>query len=115
MIRVLFWISATLCALLGVAHTIVTFFLFHALSQRALYFAGTGLAILILVMFNVAIVQSTAPSRLSRNLLHGANALISIFAVLAILAVPEPQAYIGAFAMWGLLVSGILLDRGQRG
>lgn len=111
MIRFLFRVSATLCALIGVAHTIVTFFLFHTLSQRALYFAGTGFAILILVMFNVAIAQSTSPTRLSRNLLHAANALMSIFAVLAIIAVPEPQAYVGASAMWGLLVSAILLER----
>ncbi len=113
-VRALFWTSAVLCIVIGVAHTAFTFVAFHQLSQRALYFAGTGLSVLFLALFNIAIWHVPNFSRVSRILAHTANLLMSIFAILAVIAVPEPQAYVGGVAVWGLLVAGVLLDRGTR-
>ncbi len=113
--RVLFWVSVSVCGALGVAHTIFTFLIFHHLTERALYFAGTGLAAILLALLNIATWCAPAPpNRLSRSLTHAANALLAMFAVAAIIAVPQPQAYVGATGFWALLVAGFLLDRASR-
>lgn len=113
--RVLFRVSVSICGALGVVHTLFTFLIFRHLTERALYFAGTGLAAILLALLNIATWCAPAPAnRLSRSLTHAANLLLATFAVAAILAVPQPQAYVGATAFWALLVAGFLLDRASR-
>ena len=109
--RVLFWICVSLCGALGVVHTLFTFYVYSQLTPRALYFAGTGLAAIVLALFNIAIWHGPAPSRFSRQLAHFANALMAGFGFLGPIAVPEPQAYIGTVAISGIFFAGLLLDR----
>ncbi|MDQ3119203.1 MAG: hypothetical protein M3Q89_06495 [Verrucomicrobiota bacterium] len=113
-VRVIFWAGVAICGLLGVVHTAVTFFIFDHLTQRALYFAGTGLAAIVMALFNIAVWHEASASKLQRSLAHLANALMAGFAIVAVIAVPEPQAYVGAAAFWGLFLSSLLLDRGSK-
>jgi len=110
-VRLLFWISLTIVGLIGLVHTLFTFMAFDHLSQRALYFAGTGLGVLVLVLFNLAAWHGTNPDRFARRLSHVANGIMVIYGCLAIRAVPEPQAYVGFAAFVCLCIAVILLDR----
>jgi hypothetical protein len=112
-LRPLFWICLALCCLLGVLHIAATFLIFDHLTQRALYFAGTGLAGIILAFFNFATFRQTSADRLSHSLVHVSNGLMALFAVFAVLAVPEPQAYVGGAIFWGLFLTRLFLDRGS--
>lgn len=113
-VRMLFWISLAVVGLIGLVHTLFTFVAFDHLSQRALYFAGTGLGVVVLALFNLAVWRTSGTDRLARRLAHGANAVMAIFGFLAIRAVPEPQAYVGLVALVGLSISALLLDRAMK-
>lgn len=111
LVRCLFWISLTIVGLIGLVHTLFTFLAFGELTQRALYFAGTGLGVIVLVLFNLAVWHGPTPDRLARRLSHVANAIMVIYGCLAVRAVPEPQAYVGFGAFICLCITVLLLDR----
>ena len=85
--------SGYLLALLGVAHTSLAVpTLLRRPDSETVWFAGTGLALLLLVFLNVAFRRG-AHDAVVRRLCHGSNVAFSLFGGAAVLAVPEPQAY----------------------
>ncbi len=87
--------SAVLFVALGVVHTLFTFTFATALTQRAVWFAGSGLAMIFAGFLNIARARSAKSDKVVRALCHTANALLVVFGVLAAVAVNEPQAYVG--------------------
>ena len=82
-----------LLALLGVAHTFLALpTLLRRPDAETVWFAGTGLALLLLVFLNVAFRRGPQDA-VVRRLCHGSNVAFSLFGGAAVLAVPEPQAY----------------------
>lgn len=114
LVRSLFWMSLYVVGLIGVVHVTYTFEIFDELSQEALYFAGTGLGVVVLVLFNYAIWRVPSPDRLARRLTHCANAIMAIYGFFAIRAVPEPQAYVGFAAFIVLVMAALVLDAAQK-
>lgn len=110
-LRVLFWINLAVVGTIGGVHVFDTFDNFHELSQEALYFAGTGLGVVIFVLFNFAVWYSPGLDPLPRRLAHAANVIMVIYGFFAVKAVPEPQVYVGLGALIGLAVAALLLDR----
>ena len=106
-----FWISTIVCGLIGAIHTGFTFVAFDHLSQSALYFAGTGIGTIVLVLFNVAVLGAKTPPVHTRLLLNSANTLMTVFGLVAVSVVPEPQAFVGLAGLLGLAVTGIVLHR----
>jgi hypothetical protein len=85
--------SGHLLALLGLAHTSLAVpTLLRRPDAETVWFAGTGLALLLLVFLNVAF-RRWPHDAIVRRLCHGSNVAFSLFGGAAVLAVPEPQAY----------------------
>ncbi|MEX2180319.1 MAG: hypothetical protein WD801_16510 [Gemmatimonadaceae bacterium] len=107
MLRLLFWLSAGLCGLLGFIHTGVTFVAYRTLSPGSIWFAGTGLSMLLLTIVNVAAWRASSGDRFLRYGAIAANLSMSALGFFAVKAVPEPQAYAVLAAFIGLLVSSL--------
>lgn len=85
--------SGYLLALLGIVHTS---FAVPTLLKRpdpdTVWFAGTGLALILLVFLNVAFRRASRDA-VVRRLCHGSNLLFSLVGVAGVVTVREPQAY----------------------
>jgi hypothetical protein len=85
--------SGYLLALLGVVHASLALpSLVRSPDYETVWFAGTGLGLLLLVFLNVAF-RRAPQDPVVRRLCHGSNLAFSLFGVAGALAVPEPQAY----------------------
>lgn len=89
-------ISSYVLLALGVLHTALTPLLSPGFSIEALWFAGTGLGLVFLGMFNLAVLHS--PTRFGLNLCLAANLAGLVYGVLIISILPEPQAWIALLA-----------------
>jgi hypothetical protein len=103
--KVFYSISAYVLVALGTGHTLLTPVFYPDFSADALWFAGTGLALLFLGLFNIATLQNSIPTLL--NLCVIANLIGLIFLALVTVAVPEIQAFIALLAAFGLLASAL--------
>jgi hypothetical protein len=88
-------ISSCALVLLGAVHTSLTPVLVGRFSMGAMYFASAGLALMLLGFLNLALRSDSGTNRVLRTLCHAANILMTVFAVFAVLVIPEPQAYFG--------------------
>ena len=110
MTRKALWLLASLGLLLGVLHLTVTLPIYGRLSLEALWFAGSGLAVVCCALMNVVALRSSAPS--SRWAVVIANLLIAGFFAAAWPLLPSPQvaagliifvifaAYFGPISVW---------------
>lgn len=101
---------ASLGLLLGVLHLTFTLPIYGRLSLEALWFAGSGLAVVCCALMNVLALRSSGPS--SRWAVVIANLLIAGFFATAWPLLPSPQvaagfmifiilaAYFGPITMW---------------
>jgi hypothetical protein len=104
-VKTLYSISAYLLVILGTGHTLLTPTFYPGFSADALWFAGTGLALLLLGMLNIATIKNPIPTLL--NLCVVANLMGVIYLALVTLAIPEIQAFIALLAAFGLVVSAL--------
>lgn len=84
-------LSTGLLPVLGTLHTGLTPVLYRALTPEAVWFAGTGLGLVPLGAVN-RVARQAAPRTPVRRLALTANRALAAFGVLAVIAVPEPQA-----------------------
>lgn len=82
---------------LGILHTSLTPLFYSAFDIDALWFAGTGLGILFLGLFNLAVLKASV----SFNLCLIANLIGSVYGVLIVIVLPEPQAFLALLAFLG--------------
>lgn len=92
-----------LLVVLGAVHTLLTVPFYGQLTPRAVWFAGTGLMMVFLGLLNLIARRTADPG--ARRLCQAADLLGLGFGVLAVLAVPEPQAFLGMGLLFGLLAS----------
>ena len=110
MTRKAIWLLATLGLLLGVLHVTLTLPIYGRLSLEALWFAGSGLAVVCCALMNVVALRSSALS--NRWAVVVANLLIVCFFAAAWPLLPGPQvaagfmifmilaAYFGPITLW---------------
>ncbi len=110
MIRKALWLLATTGLLLGVLHVTLTLPIYGRLSLEALWFAGSGLAVVCCALMNVVALKTGSPS--SRWAAVGADLLIAGFFAAAWPLLPGPQvaagfiifvilaAYFGPITLW---------------
>lgn len=109
MIRIVHLISASTIILLGAVHASLTPVLVGRFSMGAIYFASAGLAMILLGFLNLALRNDEGANRVLRLLCHAANIMMTIFAALAVIVIPEPQAYFGLLMLALLTLSALLL------
>ena len=104
--RKLHRISSILLGILAVVHASVTGLLYSAWDADSVWFLGTGLGLLLLAVMNYTHIglepcrQPTAPA------IRWANWVFLLFSGSALLAVPEPQAFIIVLGLLGQAVAG---------
>lgn len=77
----------------GLAHCAVTVFAFHAWNERAVWFLGAGLGVLLVGTVNLAHI-GLGPCRMpTTRFVRAANWAYLVFGAAALLAVPQPQAF----------------------
>lgn len=106
--RTVYLVAACLIILLGLVHISATFLLFEGLTSRAIWFASGGLAIVLtgtISLLNRAYGAAAPGLRWSAV---GANAAMTVFALLAGLAGAAPTAQIVFIA--GLMGAATLLS-----
>jgi hypothetical protein len=98
-------ISSWVILLLGVGHMTATPAFYPGFTAEALWFAGTGLALVFLGLLNLTATQT--PGKTGMILCLLANALASVYGVLIPMLVPEPQAFVAEVAFVAALAGSI--------
>jgi len=103
----LFYRVATYGLLLGIAHTALTPLFYAGLSPDALWFAGTGLALIFLGLLNVAAERVFEPWIL--NLCIAANLIGCVYGMLLVVALPAAQAFAALAIFLAVAVGSIFV------
>lgn len=93
MTRKAIWLLASLGLLLGLLHLTLTLPIYGRLSLEALWFAGSGLAVVCAALMNIVALRSRPP--LTRWAVVTANLLIAGFFAAAWPLLPSPQVAVG--------------------
>ena len=101
--------------LLGLAHLGLSALAWRSWSAEVLWFAGSGLAIILAGLFNVAMIRATAVDRVQKAVWVFANLAAALFFVAAWSVLAQPQVVVGGvvFALLGLAAAGTRSDRAR--
>lgn len=89
-------VGAYLAVALGVAHLLFTFVAYDRFTHNALWFVGTGFAVVFAGFLNVAAMRAAAGDRLTRSLSLFADATLFLLFAAALRILLEPQVWFGA-------------------
>ena len=93
--------SSIVLGLLALVHIALTIPLYGHWGPDAVWFAGTGLGLLMLAGINLAYVGVEPCRQPTTKAVRLANYLMAVFGVAAVVAVPEVQAWIVLAALVG--------------
>ncbi len=94
---------------LGLVHVALAPALYDELTPNTVWFVGAGLALVFLGLLNAS--AALAAVRRVWALCRVANGVALAFGVLAVVAVPEPQAYVGIVLLAALAATSFVLPR----
>jgi hypothetical protein len=114
MVRKLHQASAWLLITLGVIHTSLTPVFYDGFLAEPMWFAGTGLAMSLIGILNIAWSRDARDDRLVSMLCHIANLIFALFGLAMARAVPQPQAYLGLVLILTMTVTSFLMGRVRR-
>lgn len=112
MVKTLHTISSYLLIALGVVHTALTPVFYGRLSPGALWFAGSGLAMIFVGFLNVALSRTGGRDGVVRALCYVANLLTTAFGALTVFVDGEPQVIFGMLLIITLTVTAFMLKAG---
>jgi hypothetical protein len=95
MLRTTHEIVTGLIITLGALHVLVTFVDYDEFSLRALWFAGTGVAIILAGFLNIALSRVAGKDRVVWLLCLCANLIFTVMFVFALYLMQQPQVFIG--------------------
>ena len=104
--RLAFRITAYSLSSLGVIHTALTPLFYDRFSPDALWFAGTGLALVFLGLLNI--VAERVWEVWALNVCIAANLIGCVYGILVVLALPEIQAYVGLVIFIAVVIASVL-------
>ncbi len=104
-------IATGLIIALGVLHIGFTYHDYDRLTMSAVWFIGTGVAIILAGFLNITLRRDVGRDRLVQWLCHGTNMLFTLGFAGAILMLPQPQVLIGLLLFASATISGFLLSR----
>ncbi len=114
MIRTLHRVCTYSLITLGVVHTSLTPLFYGRLSPGAMWFAGSGLAMIFVGFLNVAFDRSVGRDRVVRALCYVANLLTLVFGVLIVVVDSEPQVLFGLVLITLMTVTALILKETAR-
>jgi hypothetical protein len=95
MLKTLYKISTLLIIALGSVHVLFTIPAYGRWTLNAMWFAGSGLALIFAGFLNLALLRNGESDRIVRLLCLFTNLLVSILFVAALSLLTEPQVYFG--------------------
>jgi hypothetical protein len=109
MVKTLHTVSSYLLVGLGVVHTALTPVFYGRLSPGAMWFAGSGLAMISVGFLNVAFGRGVGLDMVIRALCYVANLLTLIFGALVVIVDSEPQVLFGLVLIGVMTVTAFML------
>jgi hypothetical protein len=100
-------LSSGMLCLLALIHSALTPVLYRGWPPDAVWFLGTGLGLLLLGVSNVTHVGIEPCRQPTARLVRSANWVFLLFGIGAVLAVPEPQAYLVLAGLAGQAMAGL--------
>lgn len=87
-------LASGLVGLVALAHSALTFVLYHQWTAEPVWFLGTGLGLLLVATLNLSHIGVEPCHSPTAKLVRWGNWLFAVFGISATVAVPEPQAYV---------------------
>jgi|SRR5215216_1046695 hypothetical protein len=110
MLTVLHKIATGLIITLGLVHIGFTYHDYDRFTMGAVWFIGTGVAIILAGFLNITLRRDVSKDHLVQWLCHGTNIIFTLGFAGAILMLPQPQVFIGFLLFASATVSGFLLS-----
>lgn len=95
MLKILYQIIIGLIIALGSLHTVLTRCNYEDFSIDAMWFFGTGIAIILAGFFNIACLRHGKADKLIQALCIVSNLIFTAIFAAATFLLPEPQVYLG--------------------
>lgn len=111
MLTTLHKITTGLIIALGVVHIGFTYHDYDRFTMGAVWFIGTGIAIILAGFLNITLGRDVGRDRLVRWLCLTTNIVFTLGFAGALLMLPQPQVLIGLLLFASATVSGFLLSR----
>ena len=92
---------------IGVIHTALTPVFYREFSPDAMWFAGTGLALVFLGLLNIAAERVGEPWILNMSIV--ANLVGCIYSILIVIALPELQAFVSLLIFLAVAIGSIVV------
>lgn len=99
--------SSTVVGLIGLIHSALTPLFYRHWTPNAVWFLGTGLGVLLLALVNLTHVGTEPCRYASASVIRWSNLVFVMLGLGAIVAVPEPQAYVLVAALAGQAIAGL--------
>jgi hypothetical protein len=90
------WIASLLIVLLGFLHIAVTFFQYDGLAFEAVWFFGTGVAIVLAGLLNVAMLREGGKDIVVWSMALASNLFFLLGFAAASYMMRQPQVFVGA-------------------
>jgi hypothetical protein len=108
MFNILHKIATSLIITLGLVHIGFTYHDYDRFTIGAVWFIGTGVALILAGFLNVTLRRDVSKDRLVQWLCHSTNIIFTLGFAGAILMLPQPQVFIGLLLFASATVSGFL-------
>ncbi len=95
MLATLHKIITGLIIALGILHVLVTFLDYSSFSVRALWFVGTGIAIIQAGFLNLVLLRDAGKDKVVRMLCLISNLIFALLFASALFVLPQPQVFFG--------------------
>ncbi len=111
MLKLLYNSVACLMVALGLAHLFLTTLNYDALTLDAMWFAGSGLAIVFAGFLNLTLAADSGANRRGFALCLATNLVVTLLFAGALAVLPQPQVLVGALLFGFATVAVFVLDR----
>ena len=95
MLKTLYKINTSLIIALGIVHVLFTIHAYGRWTLNAMWFAGSGLALVFAGFLNLALLRAGRSDLVVRLLCLFTNLLVALLFTAALLLLTEPQVYLG--------------------
>lgn len=113
MLRTIHKIITGLIVALGLLHVSVTFFDYDSFSVEALWFAGTGVAIILAGFLNLVLLRDVGRDKVVQILCVITNVVFAAMFASALLILPQPQVFFGLGLFVVATVFSFILNRAK--